>query len=217
MIKIAPSVFGADISNLKSQLDILKDNEINMLHVDMMDGNFVPNIAFGPDQIHMLRKSTNLTLDIHMMVSDPDRYIPRVAEAGADIITIHQEATNHLQRSIQLIKDHGKKVGVALNPATSLDTLKYVLEEIDMVLIMTVNPGLGGQKFMPSMLKKIKDTKEMVRNYSIDIEVDGGVNDEIAAKCIDLGANVIVVGSYTFNGEIKENIVRLQEITRLKG
>jgi ribulose-phosphate 3-epimerase len=182
-----------------------------------MYGNFVPNIAFGPDQIQMLRKSTNLTLDIHMMVSEPDRYIPRVAEAGADIITIHQEATNHLQRSIQLIKDHGKKVGVALNPATSLDTLKYVLEEIDMVLIMTVNPGLGGQKFMPSMLKKIKDTKEMVRNYSIDIEVDGGVNDEIAAKCIDLGANVIVVGSYTFNGEIKENIVRLQEITRLKG
>ncbi|MHC1684087.1 MAG: ribulose-phosphate 3-epimerase [Clostridiaceae bacterium] len=212
MIKIAPSLLGADIGSLNSQLAILEANEIDMLHIDMMDGNFVPNIAFGPDQIEMLRKKTNLIFDVHMMVSEPDRFIPRVAEAGADIITVHVEASKHIHRSIQLIKSLGKKAGIVLNPGTSLETVKFLLNDIDMILIMTVNPGYGGQKFNENMLEKIKEVKKLVQGYQIDIQVDGGINDKTLAQCIKAGANIAVVGSYTFNGDIKTNIEILREV-----
>lgn len=211
-MKIAPSLLAADFGNLESQIKELEQNGIEMLHIDMMDGTFVPNITFGPDQIKMLRAKSNLLFDVHMMVLNPDRYIPMVAEAGADIITIHQEATPHLHRSIQLIKKYNIKAGVVLNPATPVETLKYVLEDIDMILLMTVNPGYGGQAFIPSMLTKIKDTKNMIKGYEIDIEVDGGINLVTAEKCIEAGANIIVAGSYTFNGKVKENIEKLNQL-----
>lgn len=159
----------------------------------------------------MLRKATKLTFDVHMMVSEPDRFIPRVAEAGADIISVHMEASTHIHGSIQLIKNLGKKAGVVINPGTSLENVKYLLNDIDMILVMTVNPGYGGQEFNSNMIEKIKEVKEMVQGYSIDIEVDGVVNDKTIAKCVDVGANVIVVGSYIFNGDIKKNIETLRE------
>jgi ribulose-phosphate 3-epimerase len=209
MIKIAPSLLAADFANLERDIKELDDLNVEMLHLDMMDGCFVPNITFGPDQIKMLRDKTKMIFDAHMMIQDPDRFIHSIAEAGADIITIHQEATLHMHRSIQLIKNQGIKAGVALNPATPIETLKHVLDDIDMILLMTVNPGYGGQKFIPAMLEKIAKTKEMVSDRNIDIQVDGGVNDIIGKQCVKAGANILVAGSYVFNGDKKENIKKL--------
>ncbi|MCR1899237.1 ribulose-phosphate 3-epimerase [Irregularibacter muris] len=209
MIKIAPSILGADFGNLEREIKELEELNIEILHLDMMDGNFVPNITFGPDQIKNLRPKSKMIFDVHMMVQDPDRFIPRIAEAGADIITIHQEATTHLHRSIQLIKSTGVKAGVVLNPATPPETLQYILEDIHMVLLMTVNPGYGGQKFIPVMTEKIAKTREMISSYPIDLQVDGGINDVTAKQCIEAGANILVAGSYVFNGDKKENIRKL--------
>lgn len=209
MIKIAPSLLGADFANLERDIKELDDLNVDMLHLDMMDGCFVPNITFGPDQIKMLRDKTKMIFDAHMMIQDPDRFIHRIAEAGADIITIHQEATLHLHRSIQLIKNEGIKAGVALNPATPIGNLEHILDDIDMILLMTVNPGFGGQKFIPAMLEKIAKTKEMISGRNIDIQVDGGVNDIIGKQCVKAGANILVAGSYIFNGDKKENINKL--------
>lgn len=211
-MKIAPSLLAADYGNLESQIIELEKNNIEMLHIDMMDGNFVPNITFGPDQIKMLRKKSNLLFDVHMMVEKPDRFIPAVAAAGADIITIHQEATPHLHRSIQLIKEFGKKAGVVLNPATSVQTIKYILDDIDMVLLMTVNPGYGGQKFIPSMVEKIKEAKELIKGYPIEIEVDGGINEATAAQCLAAGADILVSGTSIFQGDIKNNINQFKKL-----
>lgn len=209
MIKIAPSILGADFGNLEREIKELEELNIEILHLDMMDGNFVPNITFGPDQIKNLRPKSKMIFDVHMMVQDPDRFIPRIAEAGADIITIHQEATTHLHRSIQLIKSTGVKAGVVLNPATPPETIQYILEDIHMVLLMTVNPGYGGQKFIPVMTEKIAKTREMISSYPIDLQVDGGINDVTAKQCIEAGANILVAGSYVFNGDKKENIRKL--------
>lgn len=209
MIKIAPSLLSADFSNLERDIKELDGLGIKMLHLDMMDGNFVPNITFGPDQVKMLRDKTKMVFDAHMMIQNPDRFINKIAQAGADIITIHQEATKHLHRSIQLIKKEGIKAGVALNPATPIETLEYVLDDIDMILLMSVNPGFGGQKFIPAILEKIVRTKAMIADRPIDIQVDGGVNDIIGKKCVQAGANILVAGSYIFNGDKKENIKSL--------
>ncbi len=211
-VKIAPSILGADFGNLESQIKKVEECNVDLLHIDVMDGNFVPNIAFGPDQVKMLRDKTNLPFDVHMMVQDPDRLIGRFAEAGADIITIHQEATTHLHRSLGLIKSYGIKSGVVLCPATPLNTLEYVLDEVDMILLMTVNPGYGGQSFIEKSLDKVRALKEMVKDYPIDIQIDGGLNLETAPRIVEAGANVLVAGSFTFKGDIQKNIDDLRRV-----
>ncbi|MFZ7119391.1 MAG: ribulose-phosphate 3-epimerase [Eubacteriaceae bacterium] len=213
-IKIAPSLFGADLGNLENQIKAVEECNVEMLHIDVMDGNFVPNIAFGPDQVKMLRGKTDLFFDVHMMVMEPDRFIPRFVEAGADIITVHQEATTHLHRSLKLIKSFGIKSGVVLCPATPIETLEYVLDEVDMVLLMTVNPGYGGQKFIKKSIEKIGKLSNMVKGYDIDIQIDGGINLETAPKVVEAGANVLVAGSFTFKGDIKKNIKDLRDCVK---
>ena len=210
-VKIAPSLFGADLGNLESQIREVEACNVDMLHIDVMDGNFVPNIAFGPDQIKMLRNKTDLFFDVHLMVVDPDRFIPAFVEAGAGIITVHQEATTHLHRSLKLIRSFGIKSGVVLSPATPIDTLKYVLDEIDMVLLMTVNPGYGGQSFIEKSIDKIKDLSQMIKGYEIDIQIDGGINLITAPRVVEAGANILVAGSYTFKGDIAKNISDLRQ------
>ncbi len=206
-IIIAPSLLAADFSKLKEEIIEVEKLGAEYLHLDVMDGNFVPNISFGTPVISSLRKHSNLVFDVHLMVNEPDYLIKDFAEFS-DIITIHAEATKHLNRTIQLIKSFGKKVGVALNPSTSLDVIKYDLDNIDMILIMTVNPGFGGQKFIPEMIQKIKDLRKI--NKNIDIEVDGGINDKTAKLVKEAGANVLVAGSYIFSGNYKEKIDSLK-------
>ena len=206
-IIIAPSLLAADFSKLKEEITEVEKLGAEYLHLDVMDGNFVPNISFGAPVISSLRKHSNLVFDVHLMVNEPDYLIKDFADFS-DIITIHAEATKHLNRTIQLIKSFGKKVGVALNPSTSLDVIKYDLDNIDMVLIMTVNPGFGGQKFIPEMIQKIKDLRKI--NKNIDIEVDGGINDKTAKLVKEAGANVLVAGSYIFSGNYKEKIDSLK-------
>ena len=207
-IIIAPSLLAADFSILKEEITNIENAGAEYLHLDVMDGNFVPNISFGPVVIKSLRAHSNLIFDVHLMIENPDKYVADFVDAGADIICVHVESTKHLNRTIQLIKSYKKKVGVALNPSTSLDTIKYDLDNIDMVLIMTVNPGFGGQKFIPQMLQKIKELREIAP--IIDIQVDGGINDEISKLVIEAGANVLVAGSYVFNGNYKDKIDSLR-------
>ena len=207
-IIIAPSLLAADFSILKEEITNIENAGAEYLHLDVMDGNFVPNISFGPVVIKSLRAHSNLIFDVHLMIENPDKYVADFVDAGADIICVHVESTKHLNRTIQLIKSYKKKVGVALNPSTSLDTIKYDLDNIDMVLIMTVNPGFGGQKFIQQMLQKIKELRKIAPN--IDIQVDGGINDEISKLVIEAGANVLVAGSYVFNGNYKDKIDSLR-------
>ena len=207
-IIIAPSLLAADFSILKEEITNIENAGAEYLHLDVMDGNFVPNISFGPVVIKSLRAHSNLIFDVHLMIENPDKYVADFVDAGADIICVHVESTKHLNRTIQLIKSYKKKVGVALNPSTSLDTIKYDLDNIDMVLIMKVNPGFGGQKFIPQMLQKIKELRKIAPN--IDIQVDGGINDEISKLVIEAGANVLVAGSYVFNGNYKDKIDSLR-------
>ena len=204
---IAPSLLAADFSKLKEEITEVEKLGAEYLHLDVMDGNFVPNISFGAPVISSLRKHSNLVFDVHLMVNEPDYLIEDFAQFS-DIITVHAEATKHLNRTIQLIKSFGKKVGVALNPSTPPDVIKYDLDNIDMVLIMTVNPGFGGQKFIPEMLQKIKDLRKI--NQNIDIEVDGGINAETGKLVKEAGANVLVAGSYIFSGNYKEKIESLK-------
>mgnify|MGYP003614669715 FL=1 len=207
-IIIAPSLLAADFSILKEEIANIENAGAEYLHLDVMDGKFVPNISFGPVVIKSLRPHSNLIFDVHLMIEDPDKYIADFVDAGADIICVHVESTKHLNRTIQLIKSYKKKVGVALNPSTTLDSIKYDLNNIDMVLIMTVNPGFGGQKFIPEMLQKIAELREIAPN--IDIQVDGGINDEISKLVIEAGANVLVAGSYVFNENYKDKINSLR-------
>lgn len=207
-IIVAPSLLAADFSKLREEIQEVESYGAEYLHLDVMDGNFVPNISFGAPVISSIRKHSNLVFDVHLMVENPDRFIKDMVDAGADVITVHTEATKHLNRTIQLIKSYGKKVGVALNPSTPLDVIKYDLKDIDMVLIMTVNPGFGGQAFIEGMLQKIRDLRSIDPN--IDIQVDGGINNKTSKLVKEAGANILVAGSYLFKGDYKQKIESLR-------
>jgi len=202
-IKISPSILSADFGQLGNEIKRLEDGGADMIHVDVMDGHFVPNITIGPAVVEALRKVTDLPLDVHLMIENADNYISEFISAGSDIITVHVEACPHLNRTIQLIKEQDVKAGVVLNPATPLSSLEEILHEIDLVLLMSVNPGFGGQKFIPSMLDKIQNLSEVMSHYEnpIELEVDGGIKSENVGDIKESGATVLVAGSAIFNGK----------------
>ena len=210
-IQISPSILSADFNQLGAEIKRLEEGGADMIHVDVMDGHFVPNLTIGPPVIKALRKHCSLKFDVHLMSSTVHKYIEAYAEAGADIITIHPEATDNLENSIKKIKEKNKKVGVSLNPETKIDLILYLLNQIDLVLIMSVNPGFGGQKFMPEVLDKIKELKKIKeqKKLDFDIEIDGGINFDNCKSAIDAGANILVSGTTVFksnDGDIKKNI-----------
>ena len=210
-IQISPSILSADFSQLGAEIKRLEEGGADMIHVDVMDGHFVPNLTIGPPVIKALKKHCSLQFDVHLMISPVHEYIEAYANAGADIITIHPEATNNLKETIFKIRDLDKKVGVSLNPDSKIDLIKNLLDQIDLVLIMSVNPGFGGQKFMPEVLEKIKELKKIQseKNINFDIEIDGGINFENCKAAIEAGANILVSGTTVFksnNGDIKKNI-----------
>ena len=216
-IQISPSILSADFSQLGSEIKKLEEGGADLIHVDVMDGHFVPNLTIGPPVIKNLRKYTQLPFDVHLMISPVHKYIENYAEAGADIITIHPEATENLKDSISLIKELGKKVGVSLNPRTEIETLINEIKNIDLVLVMSVNPGFGGQKFMPEVLDKIKELKKIKdeNHYNFNIEVDGGINFSNSKIVLEAGADILVSGTTIFkenNGDIKGNIEKLKSI-----
>ena len=216
-IQISPSILSADFSQLGNEIKRLEEGGADMIHVDVMDGHFVPNLTIGPPVIKALRKHSSLKFDVHLMISPVHKYIKAYADAGADIITIHPESTEDLSASISKIKELKKKVGVSLNPKTKIDVIKKYLNDIDLVLIMSVHPGFGGQKFMPEVLDKIQELKTIQKdqNLSFDIEIDGGINFENSKSVIDAGANILVSGTTIFksnNGDIKKNIELLKSV-----
>lgn len=210
MIKLAPSILSADFAKLLEDVRKVESAGCEYLHIDVMDGHFVPNITLGPLVVKSLKKENiNMVFDAHLMIENPDQYIEEFVKAGCDIITVHQEACVHLHRTIQNIKSHGIKAGVVLNPATPIDTIKHVLPDLDMVLLMSVNPGFGGQSFIPCVLDKIKELKAIIDNQglNIDIEVDGGISPKNVAEVVKAGANVIVAGSAIFGSDdIQEKV-----------
>jgi ribulose-phosphate 3-epimerase len=203
MVKIAPSILSADFARLGEEIAAVERAGADYIHIDVMDGHFVPNITIGPLIVEAIRPVTKLPLDVHLMIENPDQYIENFAKAGADYITVHVEACRHLHRTIHHIKSFGIKAGVVLNPATPVDSIEHILADIDMVLLMSVNPGFGGQSFIPEVLPKIRKVKEMAdaKGKEIEIEIDGGVNPETAKLCIEAGANVLVAGSAIYNKE----------------
>ena len=210
-IQISPSILSADFSQLGTEIKRLEEGGADMIHVDVMDGHFVPNLTIGPPVIKALRKHCSLKFDVHLMISPVHKYIEAYADAGADIITIHPEATQNLRESIKTIKDLKKKVGVSLNPESKIELITEFLDQVDLVLIMSVNPGFGGQKFMPEVLDKIKQIKKIQqeKNLTFDIEIDGGINFDNCKIAIDAGANILVSGTTVFKsngGDIKKNI-----------
>ena len=215
LIKISPSILSANFSKLGDEIMALEKAGADYIHIDVMDGHFVPNITIGPEVIKRLRPVTELTFDVHLMIKPVDNFIKSFAEAGADIITFHPEATENLSKTIKLIKSFGKKVGVSLKPESQIDLIESCLEQIDLILIMSVNPGFGGQKFMPEVLKKMKVLKNIIneKKLNIDLEIDGGINFNNSKKAKDYGANILVSGSTIFkenNGDLKKNIQLLR-------
>lgn len=214
-MKVAPSILSADFANLERDIKEVEQYNVDYIHIDAMDGRFVPNLTLGPNVVSAIRKITTLPLDCHLMIEQPERYINEFAKAGADIITIHVESTAHLHRALQQIKEAGVKAGVVINPATPVSAIEPVLADVDMVLVMTVNPGFGGQTFIESTLKKIKQLDQLRRenNYQYLIEVDGGINAKTAQQCKEVGVDIVVAGSYIYNADnIKEAITSLQEV-----
>ena len=214
MIKLAPSILSADFARLLEDVKKVEKAGCEYLHIDVMDGHFVPNITLGPGIVKSLRKDVNMVFDAHLMIENPDNYIKNFVDAGCDIIVVHQEACRHLHRTIQNIKSYGIKAGVALNPATPIETIKYVLQDVDMVLLMSVNPGFGGQSYIPVVTEKIKELKALIdeMGLDIDIEVDGGVKPSNIKEVVDAGANVLVAGSAIFGAEdIDEAVKALRE------
>lgn len=210
MAKILPSIFGADILKLKDEIEFLEKEKTEILHVDMMDGNFVSNIAFGANQIEAMKKASNMIFDVHMMLEHPKDHLDEVLKTGVEMISVHYESTPHIHNMIQRIKKAGRKAGVVLNPGTPEEVLKYLLNDIHYVLIMTINPGTPGQSFLEESLEKIRNVKKMVGERPIQIEVDGGINDSIAKQVVEAGADLIVVGGYLFNGNPKERYETLR-------
>ena len=213
---LAPSILAADIMRLGEQIEAVKNAGAKYLHIDVMDGMFVPALSYGMCVVESIRKSCDMVLDVHLMVEEPDRYVAEFADCGADIITVHAEACTHLHRTLQHIRSLGKKAGVALNPATPLSVLDYVLDEADMILLMSVNPGFGGQPYIPAVTGKIRDLREKMTaaGKDTDIEVDGGINLKNLSEILDAGANVIVAGSSVFKGDAAANVRAFLEAMR---
>ena len=211
---LSPSILSADFANLGEQIQILDQAGAVYVHIDVMDGSFVPSISFGFPIMQSIRGCTERMFDVHLMIEEPIRYIAEFAKAGADIITVHAEACKHLDRTIEVIKEQGLLAGVALNPATPVEMIRHVLPKVDMVLIMTVNPGLGGQRLIPYTIDKVREVKKLIeeQELKVDIEVDGGINLSNVEEVMDAGANIIVAGSAVFNGNIQENVAKFLEV-----
>ncbi|ABO66407.1 ribulose-phosphate 3-epimerase [Geobacillus thermodenitrificans] len=215
MIRIAPSILSADFARLAEEIRSVEEGGADWIHVDVMDGHFVPNLTLGPPIVAAIRPVTKLPLDVHLMITDPDRYIPAFVEAGADLISVHVEACVHLHRTIHFIKEQSVKAGVVLNPHTPVDMIRHVIADVDLVLLMSVNPGFGGQAFIPAVVPKIREVARLAneQNKKIDIEVDGGVNAKTAPLCVEAGANVLVAGSAIYNNPDRAAAIRaLREV-----
>ena len=211
-IKISPSILSADFSILSDEIKSLEKAGADLIHIDVMDGHFVPNITMGPPIIKMIRKCTKLPFDVHLMISPVEKYIKAFADAGSDIITIHPEATDNLKRAVGAIKSLGKKAGISLNPKTPISALMDVVNDIDLILVMSVNPGFAGQSFMSEVLPKVTELRKMIndKKLKIDIEIDGGINFETAPHAVKAGANILVSGTTIFSGSLKDNIQKLR-------
>ncbi len=217
MVKIAPSILSADFANLERDIKLVEEKGADYIHVDVMDGQFVPNITLGANIVSAIRPVTELPLDVHLMIVEPERFIADFAKAGSDIITVHAESTVHIHRAMQLIKTEGVKAGVVINPGTPVSAIEHVLSLADLVLVMTVNPGFGGQAFIEECLTKVEKLADLrkEKGYTYEIEIDGGVDNLTAKSCVDAGADVLVAGSYVYNSEdVGERINTLRDVTK---